>query len=80
MKQGVLKLEQCGADCYHTVFKTQHGRLIYLALRTAYKTQYRITDCCYIDRTKSYTPKKLKTFCFKQEQLLTTIAEELDRR
>ncbi len=91
MQKSILSLEKydnyTGVDKYRTIFKTQHGRVVYLELQIidAFCT---ITDCCYIDRNQGRTgearynarPKKLQTLQFPLENLLPIIATELDKQ
>ena len=63
----------------HTIFSTQHGRRVYLALRINASTECDILDCHYIDRTNMYRPKKLATLHFPACALLDTIRAELDK-
>lgn len=63
----------------HTVFRTKHGRVVYLALSLREKNCICITDCYYIDRVRKFVPKKLKTRLMSHKYLLEVIARELDR-
>ena len=91
MKRSILKLEEVAGNgtsqSYRTIFKTQHGRVVFLSLAIN-KGVCEIIDCFYIDRTSrregemlySHIPQKLKTKSFKTEDLLAVIAAELDKR
>lgn len=65
-------------EFYHTVFKNNHGRLIYLAV-SFNEGNCQILKCFYLDRSKTAYPKKLVTRNFNSYQLLSVIATELDR-
>lgn len=91
MKRSILKLEEVAGNgnpsSYRTIFKTKHGRVVFLALETDGVT-CTITSCYYIDRPQGrggevhYTskPKMLKTFCFPTRNLLSVIQTELDKQ
>ena len=72
----ILKLER-NCSTYRGVFKTRHGRLVYIMLE-AKDDQFVIIDCYYIDRPKPYCPKKLLTKCCVKSELLKLVAQELD--
>ena len=88
MQRGILKFEEVAGNgrtsSYRTIFKTQHGRIVFLALEAdgAVST---ITDCYYLDRNQKRIgetpcrPKKLKTFQFPTEDLLSIVQNELDK-
>lgn len=91
MKQSILKLEAfCftgSAATYRTIFKTRHGRSLYLSVGIG-NAGCAITDCFYIDRNQGKTgairysskPKKLRTFQFPTDKLLSVIETELDKK
>lgn len=88
MKYTILRLEET-ASCqgaFHrcrTVFKTRHGRTLYLSLELSGEV-CTIVDCFYVDRGQGrprrlLTPKKLNTRHFPADNLLEVIASELDK-
>ena len=91
MKRGILKFDTCimdgHADTFRTIFKTQHGRVLYLLLEIN-GTDCTILDCFYIDRNQNKAgaerynckPSKLQTFQFKAEKLLSVVEKELDKK
>lgn len=91
MKQSILQLELCAcsehSDTYRTIFKTKHGRVLYLELIAA-DEHYVITDCFYLDRNQnrsgtarySVKPRMLQTVKFHKDDLLTVIEKELDKK
>ena len=89
MNKSILKFEpyttEYGTTAYRTVFKTQHGRLIYLSAVIS-NGQCEILQCFYVDRNRSgndryrSVPKKLKTVRFPVSKLLSVIEAELDKK
>lgn len=91
MKQSILQLELCTCseypDTYRTIFKTKHGRVLYLELRITGEN-YVITDCFYSDRNQSRSgaerysarPQMLQTINFHKDDLLSVIEDELDKK
>ena len=91
MERGILKLETFEnngfSNAFRTIIKTQHGRVMYLALEIN-DTDCTITNCFYTDRNQgkpgaarySSKPLKLKTFRFPIDSLLSVIEAELDRK
>lgn len=81
MHQQKLQLYQ-SEDGFRTVFKTKHGRLIYLQLQITDQT-ITIKKCLYLDRFRQGNyyaiPQKLTTMQCAKEQLLSVIASQLDR-
>jgi len=87
--KSILQLEHCHADSntYRTIFKTKHGRIVFLALSRE-EDMFIIRDCFYIDRNRGRTgedrcsarPKKLKTVLLPTADLLTVIGNELDKQ
>ena len=85
----ILQLEHChaGSNTYRTIFKTKHGRIVFLALARE-DDMLIIRDCFYIDRNRGRTgedrysarPKKLKTVHLPTADLLTVIGNELDKQ
>ena len=88
MQKSILKLEASSdASTYRTIFKTRHGRTLFLSLAVNGPI-YTITDCFYTDRNQGRTgaarynskPKKLRTLQFPAENLLAVIEAELDKK
>lgn len=91
MNKSTLTLEACTcstpADSFRTIFKTKHGRIVYLELAID-NAACTITKCFYIDRNQRKTlakrysskPQKLQTFQFKADNLLSVIESELDKK
>lgn len=91
MQRSKLKLEQVAGNgnpsSYRTIFKTKHGRVVFLALETDGVT-CTITSCYYLDRNQGRVgearyqskPKMLKTFHFPAGNLLSVIQTELDKQ
>lgn len=90
MKKSVLQLESFGSNgsmtAFRTVFKTRHGRKLYLALEIN-GPSCTITECFYIDRNQGRTgaarysarPKKLHSRTFLTDNLVRVIKAELDK-
>ena len=66
-------------ESYRTVFKTRHGRIIYLEIKNLKDNQMKIIACHYLDRPEKTRPKKLNTFQFDRNVFLEVVAHELDR-
>lgn len=90
MPKSILHMEafagEIPADTYRTIFKNQHGRLIYLSLENN-GTMCTITDCFYTDRgcrseanLYKAKPKKLTATQFPVEELLRVIETQLDKK
>lgn len=91
MHKSILSLEKSvynsQTDTFRTIFKTQHGRELYLSLEI-HDTRCTITECFYIDRNQGKTgadryrskPKKLQSFQFHIDELLYVIQTELDKK
>lgn len=89
MQKSILKLETSGngSTAFRTIFKTHHGRTLFLAL-TVNGGDCTVTDCFYIDRNQgregaarcSARPKKLQTLQFPTDKLLSVIEAELDKK
>lgn len=65
MHQSILHLEAFAdsqsAGAYRTIFKTQHGRQIYLSVRVS-SGICTVTDCFYTDRNEGRSgPKRRKS-------------------
>ena len=91
MHKSILRLEEVAVSgnpsLYRAIFKTTHGRVVFLALETDGIT-CTITNCYYLDRNQGRAgdaryqskPKMLKTFRFPTENLLSVIQTELDKQ
>lgn len=74
-------------NAFRTIFKTQHGRVLFLSLKIE-DTVCTITNCFYIDRNQGRTgmerlsskPLKLQTFRFPIDDLILVIEAELDKK
>ncbi len=86
--KSILQLENVSEDnnVFRTIFKTKHGRIVYLSLATD-NDYCTIIDCYYADRMQvnsesqhcSSRPKMLKSKLFPDDKLLNVISEELDK-
>ena len=88
MQKSILELEaSSSASAYRTIFKTSHGRTLFLSL-AANGPICTITDCFYTDRNQGREgaarykarPQKLRTLQFPAENLLAVIEAELDKK
>lgn len=83
MKKQVLLLSRAQNGNFHSVFKTNHSRLVYIEIKFS-NDGGRIANCYYVDRFKAgeyySVPKALKTTTFTADKLLSVIEEELDRK
>ena len=91
MRKSVLSLEPYitneNKNTFRTVFKTQHGRVVFLSLEIN-GNDCTITDCFYMDRNQgrmgverySARPLKLQTLQFPTDNLLSVIETELDKK
>ena len=90
MKKSILRLERYNSadpGTYRTIFKNQHGRVLFLAL-TVQENACAILDCFYLDLNqeksgedrRSARPKKLRTVRFPVADLLSVIGNELDKQ
>ena len=78
MRPSVLTLYRKENDAYHTVFKTNHARKIYLAISV--KDDICTTEeCYYLDRSVKKVPKCLTWEPFVMDKLTEKIAAELDK-
>ena len=88
MKQNILKLYKSKAGECRTVFRTMHGRKIFLAMKIDDDNICNLIECWYYDRNvgkegdsrKSAKPHKLKStsFEFTEERMLNILRTELD--
>lgn len=84
MHKSILKLEvfagDNNTDIFRTLFTTQHGRVVYLAVKID-GSHCTISDCFYTDRNQGKSgsnryrarPQKLQTFQFHIDELLYVI-------
>lgn len=91
MRKSVLSLESYmtneNTNNFRTIFKTQHGRVIFLSVEIN-ENDCTIIDCFYTDRNQGRTgverysvkPLKLQTFQFHVDNLLSVIEAELDKK
>lgn len=83
MQRSILKLDKISENRYHTVFRNNHGRKIYICL-TYKSNEVLITNCFYTDRPernkKRTIPLKFKTTQCSCDNLLNVLADELDKR
>lgn len=91
MQQSILELEEMMHDGsgrqFRTIIKTRHGRVLFLSLQVE-DQNCSILRCFYVDRNQGRTgparysarPRKLKTFQFPVEKLLSIIEAELDKK
>lgn len=79
MKRSKLILQRSEHGNYHAVFKTEHGRLIYLALAKGEDDNCSILECIYLDRNHPSSPNKQTTKTVSVDNLLRMIEEELDK-
>ena len=89
MQPSILKMEIIAGNCgvYQTIFKTRHGRVVYLALAVSHDSCV-ITQCFYVDRNQrrtgddryAHAPKKLQTMEFPIEKLLSVLENQLDKK
>lgn len=87
MKKSVLQLEPYEStvpDTYRAVFKTKHGREVFLSIALQ-EGMCLVQECFYIDRDNGNgqhraKPKKLKSFCFPITDLISVIGTELDKQ
>ena len=63
---------------WHTVFKTEHGRKIYLAISVS-ENVCSIEECYYLDRSVRKVPKCLTWEPFAMDKLTEKISAELDK-
>lgn len=83
MQRSILRLDMATDNCYHTIFKNNHGRKIYIRLRYT-DTEVIVTDYFYTNRparngVKS-VPLKFKTTKCNRNNLLKVLAYELDKQ
>lgn len=77
-KRSVLELYKNYNNEFHSVFKNNHGRLIYLALAIK-DDKCTISNCYYLDRSLYFVPKKAVTKNCLITDLLDVIRNELDK-
>jgi len=83
MKKDELSFELMPSGNYHTVFRNNHSRKIYLQIERQ-NDELRLIECCYIDRPlksgRYPIPKKFKPKQCKCDELIDIIATTLDKR
>ena len=83
MKKQQLLLYKTQSGTYRSVFKTKHGRLIYLEVSVD-DNNVHIKDCYYIDRKRAgeyyARPKKLISRDFSFNEILDVVSSQLDRK
>lgn len=77
-KRSVLKLYRNHNDEFHSTFKNNHGRLIYLRIAIR-DNECNINECYYLDRSSYSVPKKAFTKKCATSELLNVIRNELDK-
>lgn len=78
IKRSILKLYRNHDNEFHSIFKNNHGRLIYLAVAINEK-DCTINECYYLDRSSYSVPKKWKTKSCSINSLLIIIKNELNK-
>ena len=78
MKAKVLSFYKSDNAHYISVFRNNHGRVIYLSI-IRMGERIEIAECEYLDRTKAMAPKKLVTRTCEFAKLTDVIGAELDR-
>lgn len=79
MRRNVLSFMKNFNNQYMAIFRTNHGRHIYLGISVISDGFCTINECHYLDRTKGSTPKKLVTSVCELSFLLDVIKGELDK-
>lgn len=78
MKNKTLSLFKSDNAHYISIFRNNHGRVIYLSI-IKMRERIEIVECEYLDRTRVMTPRRLVTRNCAVGELLDVIREELDR-
>ena len=78
MRLSILTLYREENGAYHTVFKTNHSRKIYLAI-SVNDDICTIEECYYLDRSVRKVPKCLTWEPFAMDRLTEKISAELDK-
>ncbi len=73
MRRRVLTFVKNINNHYMAVFRTDHGRAIYLSISVIGGEFCTINECYYLDRTKNTVPKKLVTRVCEISSLLDVI-------
>ena len=82
MKRQKLTLHKTSIGNLRAVFKTRHGRIIFMLIRPCEGDCLHIEKCYYVDRNKSgqhNIPQKFKSRFCTLDNLTVVIAKELDR-
>ncbi|MBR5809146.1 MAG: hypothetical protein IKY39_03465 [Clostridia bacterium] len=84
MTRSALSFTPSHDDGWHTVFKNNHGRKLYLKFNLSNEDYINICDCFYVDRpwetNQKSIPIKLKTSSCKFEDLQEVLEKELDKK
>ncbi len=78
MKNKTLSLFKSDNAHYISVFRNNHGRVIYLSIVRSGES-VEIAECEYLDRTKAASPKRLVTRTCELAQITDVIGAELDK-
>jgi len=82
MRKSILKFDMVSENIYHTIFRNNHGRKIYLRINCIGET-ITISDCLYIDRPmrngSRAIPQKWTTTKCNYSSLIDVLAKELDK-
>jgi hypothetical protein len=78
MKRSILTLLEDEHGNRHAIFKTNHGRIVYLSI-SAENDLCSVLECFYLDRSTRMRPKNQVSNVFRFDYLLNVIREELDK-
>ena len=78
MKRSLLTLFEDEHGNRHAVFKTNHGRVVYLSIAVV-NGNCSVLECFYLDRSTRMRPKNQVSNVFPFDSLLNVILEELDK-
>lgn len=78
MKRSILTLIKTENGDYHSIFKTNHGRIVYLSVSVE-NDVCSVLECFYLDRSTRMRPKNQVSNVFRFDYLLNVIREELDK-
>ena len=80
MKKDKLIFHKASEDTWHCVLRNNHGRKIYIKVNFTNENNINICECFYIHRTWEAVPKKQQTKYCKEEDLLSVLATEIDKK
>ncbi len=82
MKRQKLTLHKTCIGDLRAVFKTRHGRIIFMLIRPCERDCLHIEKCYYVDRRNGQNniPKKFRTYTCRSDNILEVIAGELDKQ